>query len=54
MMEQRDQGLLATTLHYKYDVRDATPYFESIPDLKRHKVAVARKSSAKRRVGRAS
>jgi DNA end-binding protein Ku len=34
MIEPRDQGLLATTLHYKYEVRDETPYFESIPDLK--------------------
>ncbi|MEW6438381.1 MAG: Ku protein [Pseudomonadota bacterium] len=34
MIEPRDNGLLATTLHYKYEVRDEKPYFESIPDLK--------------------
>lgn len=34
MIEPRDKGLLATTLHYKYEVRDEKPYFESIPDLK--------------------
>ncbi len=34
MIEARDNGLLATTLHYKYEVRDEKPYFESIPDLK--------------------
>jgi DNA end-binding protein Ku len=34
MIEARDKGLLATTLHYKYEVRDEKPYFESIPDVK--------------------
>ena len=34
MIEPRDKGLLATTLHYKYEVRDEKPYFKSIPDLK--------------------
>ncbi len=34
MIEPRDKGLLATTLHYKYEVRDEKPYFELIPDLK--------------------
>ncbi|MDR3408506.1 MAG: Ku protein [Methylovirgula sp.] len=34
MIEPRDKGLLATTLHYKFEVRDEKPYFESIPDLK--------------------
>ena len=31
MIEPRDKGLLATTLHYKYEVRDEKPYFESFP-----------------------
>jgi len=34
MIEARDNGLLATTLHYKYEVREEKPYFESIPNLK--------------------
>jgi DNA end-binding protein Ku len=34
LIEARDKGLLATTLHYNYEVRDEKPYFESIPDLK--------------------
>jgi DNA end-binding protein Ku len=34
VIEARDKGLLATTLHYKYEVRDEKPYFESIPDVK--------------------
>jgi DNA end-binding protein Ku len=34
LIEARDKGLLATTLHYTYEVRDEKPYFESIPDLK--------------------
>jgi DNA end-binding protein Ku len=34
MLEPLDKGLLATTLRYAYEVRDQTPYFEDIPDLK--------------------
>jgi DNA end-binding protein Ku len=34
MLEAFDKGLLATTLRYAYEVRDAGVYFEDIPDLK--------------------
>jgi len=34
MLEAFDKGLLATTLRYPYEVRDQTPYFEDIADLK--------------------
>lgn len=34
LLEARDKGLIATTLHYNYEVRDEKPYFESVPDLK--------------------
>jgi DNA end-binding protein Ku len=34
MLEPFDKGLLATTLRYAYEVRNATEYFEDIPDLK--------------------
>ncbi len=34
MLEAFDKGLLATTLRYKYEVRDAAAYFEDVPDLK--------------------
>jgi DNA end-binding protein Ku len=34
MLEAFDRGLLATTLRYAYEVRDAGVYFEDIPDLK--------------------
>jgi DNA end-binding protein Ku len=34
MLEAFDKGLLATALRYAYEVRDAGPYFEEIPDLK--------------------
>jgi DNA end-binding protein Ku len=34
MLEAFDKGLLATTLRYAYEVRDAAAYFEDIPDLK--------------------
>jgi DNA end-binding protein Ku len=34
MLEAFDKGLLATTLRYAYEVRDAAVYFEDIPDLK--------------------
>jgi DNA end-binding protein Ku len=34
MLEAFESGLLGTTLHYAYEVREAKPYFEEIPDLK--------------------
>ena len=34
MLEPRDKGLLATTLHYAYEVRDAGAYFDEIGDVK--------------------
>jgi DNA end-binding protein Ku len=34
MLEAFDKGLLATTLRYAYEVRDAAGVFEDIPDLK--------------------
>jgi DNA end-binding protein Ku len=34
MIEPWDKGLLATTLHYPYEIRDNKPYFEDILDLK--------------------
>ena len=34
MLEPFEKGLLATTLRYQYEVRDAAVYFEDIPDLK--------------------
>ena len=34
MLEAFDKGLLATTLRYPYEVREATAYFEDVPDLK--------------------
>src|SRR5262249_33822464 len=34
MIEPWDKGLLATTLHYPYEIRDDKDYFEDIPDLK--------------------
>jgi Ku protein len=34
MLEAFDKGLLATTLRYAYEVRDAAAVFEDIPDLK--------------------
>lgn len=34
MLEAFDKGLLATTLRYAYEVRDAASIFEDIPDLK--------------------
>ena len=33
MLEPFDKGLLATALRYGYEVRDAAPYFEDIPDI---------------------
>jgi DNA end-binding protein Ku len=32
MLEPLDKGLLGTTLHYAYEMRDAAPYFEGIED----------------------
>jgi DNA end-binding protein Ku len=34
MIEPWNKALLATTLHYPYEIRDDKPYFEDIPDLK--------------------
>jgi DNA end-binding protein Ku len=34
MLEAFENGLLGTTLHYAYEVREAKPYFEEIPELK--------------------
>src|SRR5712691_10440992 len=34
MLEPFEQGLMATTLRYGYEVRDAKAYFEDIPPLK--------------------
>jgi DNA end-binding protein Ku len=33
-IEAFEKGLLATTLRYAYEVRDAAPYFEEVPELK--------------------
>src|SRR5215471_767573 len=34
MLEAFDKGLLASTLRYPYEVREAAPYFEGVPELK--------------------
>ncbi len=34
MMEAFDKGLLATSLRYPYEIRDAQGYFDEIPELK--------------------
>jgi len=34
MLEPFKQGLMATTLRYGYEVRDAKPYFEDLPEMK--------------------
>ena len=34
VMEPRDKGILATALHYNYEVRDDHAYFDDIPDIK--------------------
>jgi DNA end-binding protein Ku len=34
MLEAFDKGLLAVTLRYPYEVREAAGYFEDVPDLK--------------------
>lgn len=33
LLEPFDKGLLGTVLRFQYEVRDAAPYFEDIPDL---------------------
>ncbi len=33
MLEPWDKGLIATTLRYPYEIRDAKEYFDDIPDL---------------------
>jgi DNA end-binding protein Ku len=33
VLEPRDKGILATALHYNYEVRDEHAYFEDIPDI---------------------
>ena len=34
MLQPWDKGLMATTLRYPYEIRDAKEYFEDIPDVK--------------------
>src|SRR6266702_7626593 len=34
MLEPFEQGLMATTLRYGYEIRDAKPYFEDMPPMK--------------------
>jgi DNA end-binding protein Ku len=34
MLEPFDKGLMATTLRYGYEIRDAKPYFEDLPEMK--------------------
>jgi DNA end-binding protein Ku len=34
MLEPWDKGLMATTLRYPYEIRDAKEYFDDIPDMK--------------------
>jgi DNA end-binding protein Ku len=34
MLQPWDKGLTATTLRYPYEIRDATEYFDDIPDVK--------------------
>jgi DNA end-binding protein Ku len=34
MLEAWDKGLIGTTLHYPYEIREATEYFDDIPDVK--------------------
>lgn len=34
MLEPRDKGLVATTLQYAYEIRNASEYFDEIPDMK--------------------
>src|SRR6266480_1644311 len=34
MLEPFEQGLMATTLRYGYEIRDAKPYFEDLPEMR--------------------
>ena len=34
MLQPRDKGLMATTLRYPYEIRDAKEYFDDLPDVK--------------------
>ena len=34
MLEPWNKGLMATTLRYPYEIRDAKEYFDDIPDVK--------------------
>ena len=34
MLEPWEKGVVAMTLHYPYEVRDAAEYFDDIPDIK--------------------
>jgi DNA end-binding protein Ku len=34
MLEPFDKGLVATTLHYAYEIRNAAEYFDDIPEIK--------------------
>jgi DNA end-binding protein Ku len=34
MLEPFDKGLIAMTLRYGYEIRDAKPYFEDLPEMK--------------------
>ena len=36
-LRQQHKGLMATTLHYPYEIRDAKEYFEDIPDADHRK-----------------
>jgi DNA end-binding protein Ku len=33
MLEPRGKGMLATSLHYDYEIRDESDYFDEIPDI---------------------
>lgn len=33
MLQPRDKGLMGTTLHYSYEIRDAKEYFDDIADI---------------------
>lgn len=33
MLESWDKGMMATTLRYPYEIRDARDYFDDIPDV---------------------
>ncbi len=34
MIEPRHKGLVGTTLHYQYEIRDDKPYYDSVPEMK--------------------